>query len=266
MAEGIASVGDFPAILSERDYKESDLEVYECACFYGLEGNNARMFKDYSARRAAVYVDLGYWGRREGGRWSGYHKVCVNGRHPNAYFRAVQHGFERVKRFHVEPRPWRTGKPLQHILLAGMGDKGAIAEGFRPEEWERWAISEIRKHSQRQIIYRPKPSWKTAKPIEGALYSAPHAREIEQDLAECWAVVTHHSNVAVDAILQGIPAFCWGGVALEMSLQDLSRIESPHYPEGRLHWAADIAYTQWSVAEMRNGLPWRHLKQEALIP
>lgn len=264
MAEGIAAAGDFPAIVSERDYDPAiPTQEFDCVAFYGLEGNNRLVFRDYAARSAAVYVDLGYWGRREGGRWTGYHKISVNARHPNAYFRAIPHPPDRLKRFHVEPKPWTTTG--RHILLAGMGDKGAWAEGFKPEEWERWAISEIRKVSKRQIVYRPKPSWKTAKPIAGTIYS-PRERDVEQELRECWAVVTHHSNVAVEAVLAGIPAFCWGGVALEMSLQDLSRIEAPFHPEGRAQWAADIAYTQWSIAEMRTGAPWRHLKAEGLIP
>lgn len=264
MSEGIAKAGDFPAIVSERDYEpEAPFQQFDCAVFYGLEGNNPRVFRDFAARSAAVYVDLGYWGRREGGRWAGYHKVSVNARHPNAYYRAVPHPQDRFARFHVEHQPWtRRGR---HILLAGMSDKGAMAEGFRPEEWERWAIAEIRKYSKRDIVYRPKPSWKAAKPIAGTLYS-PGEREVVQDFRDCWAVVTHHSNVAIEALLAGIPAFCWGGLAVDMSLQDLSRIESPHYPEGREQWAADIAYTQWSIAEMRVGLPWQHLKAEQLIP
>lgn len=265
MAEGIARSGDFPAILVENDYESRHLVEFDCAVFYGLEGKTPALFRDFAARSAAVYVDLGYWGRREGGRWAGYHKVSVNARHPNAYFRAVAHPPDRLKRFHVEPKRLRTGTTGQHILLAGMGDKGARAEGFEPEVWERWAITELRKHTSRPIIYRPKPSWKTAKPIAGTIYSGKD-REVGQDLQNCWAVVTHHSNVAVDALVAGIPVFCWGGVALEMGLQDLALIEAPAYPADVLQWMADLAYTQWSIGEMKVGLPWRHLRKEGLVP
>lgn len=264
MAEGMFKVGDFPALMSERDYKPLHLTEFDCAAFYGLEGNTPKLFRDFAAHSAAVYIDLGYWGRREGGRWAGYHKVCVNSRHPNAYYRAIQHSPDRLERFHVEPKPWRR-LPQGRILLAGMGDKGAFAEGLRPEEWERWAIAELRKYTPRTIVYRPKPSWKLAKPIPGTLYSAP-AHDVALEIENAWAVVTHHSNVAVEALIAGVPAFCWGGVAFEMSLQDLARIESPLYPDGRAQWMADIAYTQWSIAEMKLGLPWLHLKKEGLIP
>lgn len=269
MAEGIARCGDFPAILNERDYdKALGASAFDCAVFYGLEGNCRQILTDYSKFGTAVYVDLGYWGRREGGRWAGFHKVTLNGRHPTSYFQVRKHPPDRLARFHVEPKPWRAAG--SHILLAGMGDKGAWAEGFRPEEWERAALTELRKFTDRPIVYRPKPSWKTAKPIAGTLYS-PHNRPVEADLAGCWAVVTHHSNVAVDALVAGVPTFCWGGVAEPLSSKNLAEIERPYYPgresgeNDRAQWMADIAYTQWNIAEMRQGLPWRHLKAERLI-
>lgn len=262
MARGITACGDQVTRRFEHQYNGK--VEHEVAVFYGLQGKMPSIFYDYKREAKAVYVDLGYWGRREGGRWTGYHKVAVNDRHPTTYYRARQHAPDRVGRFGLIPKPWRT-KGF-HILLCGMGDKGALAEGYLPEQWERDAIREIRKYTKRPIIYRPKPSWKTARPIDGVGYSAPHDKTLEQDLRLCHAVVTHHSNAAVDAIVEGIPAFCWGGVAAGMSSQDLSEIETPYFPTGRAEWIADIAYTQWCIAEMEAGRPWLHLKEEGLIP
>ncbi len=77
--------------------------------------------------------------------------------------------------------------------------------------------------------------------------------------------MTHHSNVAVEAIMNGIPAICPIGVASVMAGHDLSQIEAPPMPEGREQWAADIAYCQWSLAEMQSGAAWRHLRREKLV-
>lgn len=266
MVEGIRRSGDLPVLINQALYVPGQHLNAEIAVFYGLEGKIPEIMADFSLRRAAVYIDLGYWGRREGGRWSGFHKIVVNARHPTAYYRNPQHSPDRFEKFGVSIKPFlRAAKPTPApILLAGMGDKGALAEGFQPEEWERWAIAEIRKHTDRAIRYRPKPSWKEARPIHGTEHSH-RDTPIEKELEHCWAVVTHHSNVAVDAILAGVPAFCWGGVGREKSLQDLAAIEDPLASTNRYEWAADIAYTQWSIAEMRTGAPWRHLRQENLV-
>lgn len=275
MVAGIRAAGDAVAEYHENDFANwpgvvpypgaDHCEWRGCAValFYGLEGNLPNIFAWFRDRgRAAVYVDLGYFGRREGGRFAGYHKITVNARHPDAYFQSPKHPDDRFSRFGVQVQPWRdTGR---HILLAGMSDKGALAEGYLPNEWEELAIAELLKHSHREIRYRAKPSWKWAKPLKGTTWCDPKGN-LADDLEDCWAVVTHHSNVAVDALLAGIPVFCWGGVAARFGLQNLDAIESPYFPTGREQWAADIAYTQWSVAEMREGKAWRHLRTEGLI-
>lgn len=260
LMKGIRAAGDRPILIPEPHYIRKP--VAPVAVFYGLERNLRHVLNDYSEVGKAVYVDLGYWGRRDGGRWSGYHKLCVNARHPTTYFQARTHDDRRARALGIKAKPWRSG---DHILIAGMGDKGARADGFEPEQWERETINELRRHTNRRIIYRPKPSWKRARPIPGVGFS-PKVQEIESVLASCHAVVTHHSNVAVDGLVAGIPAFCWSGVASLLASQDLSKIETPLYPDGREQFINDLAYTQWSIAEMAVGLPWRHLKDEGLIP
>lgn len=264
MAEGIARAGEHVEVAFEDDY--DGRAPGDVAVFYGLAGRLPQVFADYKAKGRAVYIDLGYWGRREGGRWTGYHKVAVNARHPTAYYRRPAHPGARFERFNVPIRPWAVRSKRAPILLCGMGDKAARAEGYEPEAWERWVITQIRRYTDRPILYRPKPSWKQARPIEGCGFS-PKARELAQELDQAWAVVTHHSNAAVEAVLAGVPAFCWYGVGVDMAARRLSLIEEPHYPTRpeREQWAADIAYTQWSVAEMRTGAPWHHLRHEGLV-
>jgi len=256
MLEGLRRIGQPVRHKWEDEYAGVEADV---AIFYGLEGKLTQVFADYSAAAKAVYVDLGYWGRRAGGRWTGYHKLVVNERHPTAYFQRLPHGPERAAEVGVKVQPWRTGGG--HILLAGMGDKGARAEGYEPERWERETIAELRKYTSRHIVYRPKPSWKGARLISGVGYSSPKE---ELDLSNCCAVVTHHSNVAVDGLVFGIPAFVWRGVGVPMGLQDLSRIDDPIRPEGREQWVSDIAHCQYSIDEMRRGIAWRYLRDEGL--
>lgn len=257
MQHGITREGDFVVRTFADQFKDVG---DEWAVFYGLDGELKRVFEEYSKAGRAVYVDLGYWGRLTGGKLAGYHKIVLNGRHPEGYYRK---GYpdDRFRVHGVEIKPWQQG---EHVLIAGMGNKAAWFEGFATEQWERGVIEQLQRVTRRPIVYRPKPSWKEAKPIHGVEYSQP-AAPIEQALKNAWAVVTHHSNVAVDAILSGVPAFCWHGVAREMSSQDLSDIDRPYRPENRHAWAADIAYTQWNVNEIAQGLPWAHFKREGLV-
>lgn len=242
-----------------RDYQgkpEADVAIH-----YGFAEGLRRIFEQYRDEgRKAVYVDLGYWHRRKRTRFDGYHKLVLNSRHPTEYFQNKRHAPDRFNRLGVKIAPWR--KAGRHIVVVGMSGKGALAEGFRPEQWERQTIAQLRELTDRPIIYRPKPNWQEARPIPGTIFQ--RGVELDEALRNCHAVVCHHSNVAVDAILAGVPAICPIGVASVMGGTDLTHIESPPMPDGRHQWAADIAYTQYTMDEMISGEAWQYLKSEVL--
>lgn len=265
MYAGIKAVGDHARLLVESDYRAPHFDL---AVFYGYTPTLRQIMAEYiAAGRHAVYIDLGYWGR-EG--LHGHHKISVDGRHPTPYFRAGEHNGVRARKLGLAVEPWRgRGK---HILLAGMGAKAAEVEGKAPEEFERSAIEWLQRVTDRKIIYRPKPSWMQSQPLAGTRFSwggpprpGYRTERLHEVLKDCHAIVTHHSNVAVEGIVAGIPAWCWKGVAVPMASQDPRSIDDPYRPEGREQWVNDITYCQWSVEEMSAGLPWRHLKNEGLI-
>lgn len=266
MALGITACGDRVDVRWDGQYRRPASE--DVAVFYGLHGKLPQVFKDYPAHgKRAVHIDLGYWGRHHNGNRLGYHKFVVSppatGRHPTEYFQNRKHDGKRAAVFGVKALPWR--KSGTHILIAGMGPKSCGIEGFPVEGWERAAIAQLRAVTDRPIMYRPKPSHKGAEPIGGTIFSDPNKESLEQALIDCHAVVTHHSNVAVDALVEGVPAFAMQGVAVPLALQDLRQIEKPIRPDNRESWINDVSYTQFNVDEMRSGVVWRHLKDEGLV-
>ena len=216
----------------------------------------------FEAYRAAgkhyLYIDLGWWTRKPPDQiLDGYHKVVLDGREPGPYFRRGSPS-DRFMIHNQRLAPWRTSG--RHILLGGMSGKSAKTRGFGPQEWERDMIRKLRSLTKRPVMYRPKPSWADATPITGTLYShgsVPVARALQH----AWAVVTLHSNIAVDALLAGIPVCCEQGVGSELSFA-LDQIENPPLPDGRFELLADIAYCQWHGGEIRDGTCWRHLIEE----
>lgn len=260
MELGIRRAGDSTHYILEEFYNGP---TKDCGVFYGLYGRLRDAFVEYRrAEKKAVYVDLGYWNRTEGGKLYGYHKIAVNSRHPTAYFQQRPMPSDRINKLGIKPKPWK--KDGKHILVAGMGAKAASVEGFKPSEWEMAAIRELARWTDRPIVYRAKPSWHNPERIGGTIFSGKEQR-LEEVLQDCWAVVTHHSNVAVDGLVEGIPCFCFHGVASIMGSQDLSTIESPVYPDDREQWLANIAYTQWRPDEMKTGEAWRYLRDEGIV-
>jgi hypothetical protein len=260
LMRGADRAGLAASSISSATYRQPDADI---AIFYGLSDGLSRVFTDYRARgKTVLFVDLGYWMRRKRTRWDGYHKVCINSRHPTAYFQDKPRDRSRFASLDIPgPQPWRAKG--RHIIVAGMSAKASAAEHMSPESWERAAVVKLRRLTSRPIIYRPKPNWLGARRIPGTMMDA--LTPLDQALRGCHAVVTHHSNVAVDALMAGVPCFTEGGAASVLSGRDLSQIETPPMPDGREQWARDLAFVQWNMNEMADGTMWRHFRDEGVI-
>lgn len=258
MIKGAQACGDAVWQLSDQQYMVSHPDTYDVAVFWGYVTSCQTIMKGYlEAGKKVVYLDLAYWRRDD------HYKVCVDARHPTAYFQSNPKDGSRRKRFVNHIRPYRV---RDCILVAGLSPKAAWAENLEPAgSFEIKVVEELRKYTQRPIIYRPKPTWGSAPVIPNTIFS-PGTEHVDIALSKSWSVVTHHSNVAVDGLIDGAAAFCKVGAASVMGTFDLSKIEDPVYPDNREQWLNDLAYCQWSVDEMRNGTCWRHLKDEGLIP
>lgn len=147
----------------------------------------------------------------------------------------------RFRQFNIPVEGWR--KSGTHILLCPNSEAFFGLHGFKPGQWVGSAIASLSRYSDRPVRVR----WK----------SDAAQRPLEEDLRDCWAVVTYASNAAVAGALAGIPVFCTGECAgLMMGSGDLSQIETPAMPEGRERWAARLANHQWTLDEMRCGALW----------
>lgn len=260
MAHGIHAAGDRPVFIPENEFVPAQADDFDAACFWGYIETLQAAMREFTARgKPVVYLDLGYWQRDT------HFKVSVGARHPTTHFQKVKHSFDRFERLGVaKPKPWKINE-AGHILIAALSKKAAWAEHAGEHgEFEREVVQKLRAVSSRPITIRHKTSPNASFQIPGTTMST--LREpLGSVLNGAWALVTRHSNVAVDALMAGIPCFSWYGVGSVLSSQDLEKIEAPIYPEGREQWAADVAYCQWTLDEMRDGTVWFHLRNEGLL-
>lgn len=183
--------------------------------------------------RTWFYGDHGYFGRGT------YYRCTRNAYMHDGRGRATE---TRFRKFGIEVRAWaKTGS---HVLVCPPGEPFAKLHGFSAQNWLRDVKRELRRHTDREIRVRTK--------------AEARSRPLKADLRNCWALVTHMSNAALESVLFGVPVFCTGKCsALTMGLSDLSRIESPARPEGRVEWASVLADNQWTMEEMKRGDLWR---------
>lgn len=239
----------------------------DVAFVFGVKGD--QIFWDHRALDIPIiYVDKGYTRETKGGEGHTLFSRCsINASSPIAYMMDLRAKTDRLERLGLEFKPLR--KPGGgHIIYASssqkyhefhkLGDATVLAQKV---------IRRLKGLTDRQLVYRPKPGDKSARPIMGAAYST-KAQSMMDALRGCHAVVTYGASAVFDAILEGVPAIVLGeaiAAPISQRVMDTSvEIESPHWAkEGdRIKWGSALAYCQWTSKEMASGEAWTHLRRE----
>ena len=117
--------------------------------------------------------------------------------------------------------------------------------GMRAEDVLQDTIDELKKHTDREIKVR-------VKKISGNYNPVP----LQEDLKDAHAVVSFQSSAAAKAIIKGIPSFTITdkySASVPMSQTDLSKIETPIYPDNRYEWLCNLANHQFYASEIESG-------------
>jgi len=150
---------------------------------------------------------------------------------------------DRLSSLEVEVLPWRMGGA--EIIVCPPTEYFMKAHGC--PDWLETTMTTLRASTDRPIVIREKPQPGT------------EAVSLQQALQNAHALVTHSSNVAIEAVCLGTPVFVSpASAAAPIGRTELSEIESPVYPD-REPWLAHLAYNQFSLEEIRNGRAWRLL-------
>ena len=199
-----------------------------------------------------VVLETGYLNRGDGE--DHHYAAGLNGLNGRADFRNEGMPPDRFQRLNIEIKPWKV--PGEYIILCGQVPWDASVDHIDFSAWLVQARDAIQRWSDHPIVFRPHPKV-TLPPLIGCLYST---APLNADLQNAHACVTFNSNSAVEAVLEGVPVFAFdqGSMALEVANRRFEDIVEPQRPS-RFEWASDLAYAQWTLDEMREGLAWKHL-------
>ena len=176
------------------------------------------------------YIDHGYIKRSNpAGTLNGYFRITKNalwhsgeGKYPT----------DRLKKVvsHLGTR-----KRGRNIILAPPSKY--MREFLDLHDWEEKTIEEIKKYSDRPI-----------------LISTKQQNPMNEVMKDAWAVVTDHSNSAIDALIEGVPIIMTNPARSYGKIKD---IENPEFD--RVPLLSALSYNQWTLDEMRSGKAWREL-------
>lgn len=234
----------------------------EVACMVGVKSRE--LYQAYYQQGThIVYLDKGYSRHARPGPvkvWE-YWRVSLDAHHPTKFLGNPDMPADRADDLGITMQPWR--KKGSHIVIAGSSEKYHAFYGLRhPTQWAQKIVKQIQGAAPgMRIIYRPKPSWKDAVPVEGTEFS--RDGDIFDVLEGAWCLVTHGSNAVFEAVCEGIPSIVLGdAVAKPISSTALEDIPNPRLATyGQRHqWLANLAYWQWTLQEFAAGKAWEFLR------
>jgi hypothetical protein len=191
-----------------------------------------------------VACDLAYWDRDRKFR------VSINAAHPQAWVMRRDWPDSRVRADRIaRGNAWRSDGP---VIVAGIGEKAHAQYGRSDvHAWEREQIASAERAGC-CVRYRPKKH--AANPFR--VDTLPFGIPIDRALQGASAIVTWHSNVAVDAIRMGIPVVCRDGAAAAVGAPEWTPGLQPIAPELADRFLVNLAWFQWAPSEAAQAWAW----------
>ena len=245
-------------------YDNYDVAVIWSVLWHGQMTKNKQIW-DINRRLNKPVVVLEVGGIKRGTTW----KVGLNGINRDACFGDYMgHDNSRSDLLALKVKPWRTDG--EYILICGQHDK-SLQWQDQPSmsNWFLQTYDEIRKYSDRPIIFRPHPRCRLEhierglkhvyrqEPVKiGGSYD-----DFDMGFDNIHATVSHSSNPGIHSILNGVPSFVSThslAYPVANDIDFLHDIENPLMPD-RTEWLNDYAYTEWTVDEIAQGIPLKRL-------
>lgn len=173
-------------------------------------------------------------------------------------------------------RPQKLGiflKPVNsrrrgEILIATQHSQSLQWEGQPSmEQWIRDTISKVKRHTGRRIIVRPHPRSQIREKFTDAIIELPKKLVNTYDDFNInynyHCVINHNSGPCVQAAINGTPIVCDSSSLAFPVAENWENLENPQLPD-REEWLLKLTHTEWTVEEIKQGIPLNRLETHLL--
>lgn len=152
-------------------------------------------------------------------------------------------------------RAWRAPNPYGLVVVCGQLQRDTQVQDTDHYKWCRTTV-DFHAAKTTRVVFRPHPREDNHR-VYGVDERFIDRRPMREVLDEARMVVTYNSTAGVDAALAGVPVRVEPGAG---SMAEPVALNAPN-PWSRDRWLAGLGYSQWTLDEMREGLPWQHLNR-----
>ncbi len=170
--------------------------------------------------------------------------------------------YSRSKKLGIELKPYLT-KRRGEILIACQHQESLQWQGMPAmKDWVADTIKKIQEHTHRRIVIRYHPRSSFPFKQSGVIIERPARIPNTYDDFDIFyhyhCVINHNSGPAVQAAISGVPVLCdQSSLAADVSIK-WSELDQPYVPD-RTDWFMKLCHTEWTVEEIRQGIPMARL-------
>jgi len=244
-------------------YDNYDVAVIWSVLWNGRMARNKQIW-DINRGLGKPVIVLEVGGIKRGVTW----KVGLNGINRTAYFGEQNNDGTRAANLGLVCKPWRSDGNF--ILIAGQHDKSLQWQDMpRMSKWFLQTYEEVRKYTDRPILFRPHPRCRLEhieRGLKNVIRQEPkHVRgtydDFDMQFNNIWATISYSSNPGIHSVIAGVPSFVSdSSLARDVAndINNLQDIENPLMPD-RTQWLNNYAHTEYTVQEIAQGLPLKQL-------
>ena len=244
-------------------YDNYDVAVIWSVLWHGRMAKNKTVWdQNRMLNKPVIVLEIG--GIKRGTTW----KVGLNGINRDGDNLSDSNDSTRASLQGLKLKAWRTAG--EHILICGQHDKSLQWQGMpRMSNWFLDTYDEIRKYTDRPIIFRPHPRCRLEHIERGLKHvyrqEPQHVNgtydNFDMGFNNVHCTISYSSNPGIHSVIEGVPAFVsTHSLAYDVGndIDFLHDIENPLMPDRR-QWLNDYAHTEYTVEEISQGIPLKHL-------
>lgn len=241
-----------------------DVPVIWSVLWNGRMSSNQQIYERcIKDNKPIIIIEVGNLKRNE--TW----RICLNHINGLGEFGAEENiDVNRPKKLGLRMAVPATNR-REEILIATQHQKSLQWKGMPSmADWTAKTIENIRRHTDRPIVIRPHP--RSPMPgieheFKGVSRQQPVKVQSTYDNFDInynyHAVVNHNSGPPILAAINGTPVIT-GESSLAYPVSDvMENIENPKLPDSRLLWFTKLTHCEWTVEEIKQGIPIKRLEK-----
>lgn len=238
-----------------------DIPVIWSVLFQGRMAANEKIYNDaVSQGKPVVIIEVGNLHR--GKTW----RISLDNINSFGIFGNTENlDLDRPKKLGIYLTPYQQ-KRRGELLIAAQHERSLQWRGMPTmKQWTEDTVASIQRMTNRRIVIRPHPRNPFTVKISNTILEKPKKIVNTYDDFDIFynyhCVINHNSGPAIQALIRGIPVICdRSSLAGELSnkLEDIENLQ--YFP--REDWLIKLCHTEWTVEEIRQGIPIQRLVPE----